>query len=60
MLLLLGLSRYRALAAAMRRQGAGEFEIISPRKMILITVLVQTVLTVVVVLFLIGAFDPAS
>lgn len=59
-LLLLGLSRYRALATAMKRQGAGEFEIISPGKMIFITVLVQVVLTVVVVLFLIGAFDSVN
>jgi len=56
-LLLHGLRRYRGIAKNVDRQGGERLEIIPARSMTVITYILEAAITVVVILFLISAFE---
>jgi uncharacterized membrane protein YidH (DUF202 family) len=54
-----GLNRYRSIARQVKRHGRTGYEIVSPRTMTVIAWALQIAITIVVVLFLLGAWEPA-
>lgn len=55
-----GLDRYRSIARQVKRHGHTGYEIMSPRSMTVIAWALQIAITIVVVLFLVGAWESAE
>lgn len=54
------MNRYRSIARQVKRHGPTGYEIVSPRSMTVIAWALQIAITIVVVLFLLGAWESAA